>query len=584
MSGLLSDEEYDRRLLARMQRDMGRTTNPTTAEQRAALGGAAAQAGQMAFDLLVPQSPADFALMAAFGPGGRALRLPAAAGLLSLEAGEAEARRRLPGTTSAQARGELRRLRLRDAQDEALAAAPPSPAGVSDETPFGVNSRGPNATPYGSGESPLDFYGPGQSPYIGDNVRDADGNRIGQPGVLAATGEARPGKPGGGGLREAIPVPDVPGAAPDRSPGTVIRHNPARGDSARFADFQARIGSEPTLLDEITATARAGEDIGRRWYNTEGTRQRFIAELGEDEGHRAWSEFMQRIGAASPGNAVYPNIRQASYYFAEPEAARAARQGHLATTGSYPRPPEPYGSLTQQYQGALDDLVNRGQFIDNAEPTRAPKPRGFTNSLLGKPENIAADKHFMRFIGMASGDPRFLHGSATISQELANQIAERFPDIAAANVRTRTVKNAAGQETLQTNFNAARAVRENGGADGELFRFIRQQPTVWDEVPRDNEYGAYERLALDIANRMNMTPAQLQASLWMGAARRTGVRADSLDTFDNIFNRVVDDRAAERGLSPDEVFRRFATRAQPLMVPPLAVGAAGLLDDEERAR
>lgn len=579
MSGLLSDEEYDRRLLARMQRDMGRTTNPTVAEQRAAIGGAAEQAGRLAFDVLVPQSPMDFALMAAFGPGGRALRIPAATGLLAMEAGEAEARRRLPGATPAQSRAELRRLRLRDAQDEALAAAPPPPAGVTDEAPFGVNARGPNATPYGSGESPLDFYGPGESPLIGDNIRDG-----GAPGVLAATGEARPGKPGAGGMREAIPVPDVPGAAPDRSPGTVIRHNPARGDSARFADFQARIQGEPTLLDEITTTARAGEDIGRRWYNTEGTRQRFIAELGEDEGHRAWSEFMQRIGAASPGNAVYPNIRQASYYFAEPEAARAARQEHLRATGSYPRPPEPYGSLTQQYQGALDDLVNRGQFLDNVEPTRAPKPRGFTNSLLGNPENIAADKHFMRFIGMASGDPRFLHGSATISQDLANQIAERFPDIARGNITTRRVKNAAGQETMQTNFNAARAVRENGGAEGDLFQFIRQQPTVWDEVPRDNEYGAYERLALDIANRMNMTPAQLQASLWMGAARRTGVRESSLDTFDNIFNRVVEDRAAERGLPADEVFRRFATRAQPLMVPPLAVGAAGLLDDEERAR
>jgi len=399
--------------------------------------------------------------------------------------------------------------------------------------------------------------------------------------ILAATGEARSGKPSGGGLREAIPVPEVEFAAPDRSPGTVIRHNPARGDSARFAEFQARLDTEQNLLDDIISTAREGEDVGRKWYNTEATRQRFIDTLGEKEGNDAYIEFMYRIGAASPGNAVYPNIRQASYYFTEPAESRAARQAEFEATGKYPRPPEPYGSLTQQYQAVLNDLVDRGEFIGNVEPTRAPKPRGFANSLLGNPENIAADKHFMRFIGMASGDPRFLHGSAVISQELASEIAERFPEIARDNITRRKVKDATGKEVMQTNFNAARAVRQAGGAEGDLFQYIRNRPTVWDEVPRDNEYGAYERLALDIANRMGMTPAQLQASLWMGAAKRTGVRETSLDTFDNIFNRVVDDRAAERGLTPEEVFRRFANRAQPLVVPGLlGAGAAAGLEGE----
>ena len=411
---------------------------------------------------------------------------------------------------------------------------------------------------------------------IAENPRAVMGDNN-PPRVIAAVGEAREGKPAGGGLREAIPVPEVEYAAPDRSLGTVIRHNPARGESARFGDFQRRIDAEPQLLSDIMTTAREGEDVGRQWYNTEATRQRFIDLLGDKEGNDAWVEFMYRIGAASPGNAVYPNIRQASYYFTEPAEARAARKAEFEATGKYPRPPEPYGSLTQQYQAVLNDLVDRGEFIGNVEPTRAPKPRGFANSLLGNPENIAADKHFMRFIGMASGDPRFLHGSAVISQELAGEIAERFPEIARDNITRRKVKDATGKEVMQTSFNAARAVRQAGGAEGDLFSFIKNRPTVWDEVPRDNEYGAYERLALDIANRMGMTPAQLQASLWMGAAKRTGVRETSLDTFDNIFNRVVQDRAAERGLDPAEVFRLFVNRMQPLAVPG-AVGAGAAVE------
>lgn len=76
MNGLLSDEEYDARLLRRMQRDTGRTTMPSWEEQRAAWGDAARQgasiAGEIAYDLLVPQTPLDLALMAALGPGGRA--------------------------------------------------------------------------------------------------------------------------------------------------------------------------------------------------------------------------------------------------------------------------------------------------------------------------------------------------------------------------------------------------------------------------------------------------------------------------------------------------------------------------------
>ena len=444
---------------------------------------------------------------------------------------------------------------------------PPMSAGMTlRQQPAAHSVNPPNATPYGSGESALDWYGPGETPMMGHNAPPSGPNSI--------TGVARPGRPSTGGLRDAAALPeDVPfGAAPDRSRGTVIRHEPARGDSARFADFQTRIGSEPQLLTDIVATARQGEEVGRPWYNTEGTRQRFIATLGEEQGHRAWQEFMERMGAASPGQAVYPNIRHASYYHTMGPEEIAAREAHHAETGKWPRPTAPYGSQTQQYQGDLDRLVRRGEFMDNVDPTTAPKPRGFANSLMGNTENIAADKHFMRYIGMSSGDPRFLHGGAPVGAEFAEQVLAAHPE-AAPYIRLREVKSASGDRTMQHFFNAQAAVRENGGAQGPLFRTIRDKAQVWDDVPRDNEYGAYERLAGDIARRMDMTPAQLQASLWMGAAQRTGVRADSQATFDQIFGKVLGDRAAERGLTSDEVFRQFALRQRPLAVP-LAVGGA----------
>jgi soluble lytic murein transglycosylase-like protein len=90
---VMSDEEYDRRLLSRMKAQTGRVTEPTRAEQMQALRTAGRSAAEGLADVLLPQSPLDVALMAAFGPGGRAARLAGSAALASLEPSEAEASR-----------------------------------------------------------------------------------------------------------------------------------------------------------------------------------------------------------------------------------------------------------------------------------------------------------------------------------------------------------------------------------------------------------------------------------------------------------------------------------------------------------
>lgn len=87
------EEEYDRRLLSRMKAQTGRVTEPTRAEQMQALRTAGREAAEGVADVLLPQSPLDLALMAAFGPGGRAARLAGSAALASLEPSEAEASR-----------------------------------------------------------------------------------------------------------------------------------------------------------------------------------------------------------------------------------------------------------------------------------------------------------------------------------------------------------------------------------------------------------------------------------------------------------------------------------------------------------
>jgi soluble lytic murein transglycosylase-like protein len=88
---VMSDEEYDRRLLERMKRDTGRTTESTNAEQARAIRSAGYDAAQLASDIFLPQSPLDAALMVALGPGGRMARLAGSTALMAMEPSEAEA-------------------------------------------------------------------------------------------------------------------------------------------------------------------------------------------------------------------------------------------------------------------------------------------------------------------------------------------------------------------------------------------------------------------------------------------------------------------------------------------------------------
>ena len=88
---VMSDEEYDRRLLERMKTQTGRTTESTNAEQAAALRSAGYDAAQLASDIFMPQSPLDAALMVALGPGPRMARMVGSAALAAMEPSEAQA-------------------------------------------------------------------------------------------------------------------------------------------------------------------------------------------------------------------------------------------------------------------------------------------------------------------------------------------------------------------------------------------------------------------------------------------------------------------------------------------------------------
>jgi len=392
---------------------------------------------------------------------------------------------------------------------------------------------------------------------------------------------------------EAGPQPkglldDTPrGAAPERTDYSLLRFRAPQGSSARFNKLMERFEAAPEMADEMRSIVRAGEEVGREWYNTEALRDMFIKELGPKAGPEAWKEFMWLVGATSTGSKVPPNIRNASYWFTKNRPGDNSGVGALSLDADallagemVPPVGSGYGHKMQRNQAKNVGKYVTGDWGPTADPRLNPKPRGFTQSLLGGRRNIAADKHFMRLMSMMSDDPAFLHGSAEISNDLVKRLRDQFgkkinPFITKRDVDGKTVHN----------FNAKAAVKGKKGSktvkaakpvDG-VYDFIKKERSVWEDMPNANEYKAFEDFTNKLAGEMGMTGPQLQAAFWMGAAQRTGVDPLSQRTFMEIFNDLASQRAAERGLSKQQVIKNFMRRNQPLALPLAAVGGAGLL-------
>jgi hypothetical protein len=357
------------------------------------------------------------------------------------------------------------------------------------------------------------------------------------------------------------------GAAPDRTTFTYERHAAPKGTSARTTNLITRFEADPALKSRLVDTIRSGEEVGRRWYNTEPLRDRFIKVLGKKDGDAAWREYSFLLGATSPRSKVPANVRNASHYFVQgrerlKKIADDLRAGTVL-------PSKPYGHITQKMQARnVADYHTGGWDPKAVDPLLAPKPRGFGQSIIGGETNIAADAHFMRIVGMIADDPAFLSGSANISGALAKSLRAKFGKKVEPFLSERVVKGGA----KQFNFNAKAAV--DRGPKG-VFEAIKKDAKVWGDMPGKNEYKALEEYVNKLAGELDMTAPQVQASLWVGAGERTGVDPTSLGTLMDTFERNLAARAAERGQTVGETFSKFAKRVQPLAVP--AFAAPGLL-------
>lgn len=83
------------------------------------------------------------------------------------------------------------------------------------------------------------------------------------------------------------------------------------------------------------------------------------------------------------------------------------------------------------------------------------------------------------------------------------------------------------------------------------------------ELPNPNQYGFLERMQQQEAAKMGMTPAQYQASLWVGGAEQTGVRS-GVDPALRHIERRIEKTATEQGKTKEQVLKEFIRGIAPL--------------------
>lgn len=99
------------------------------------------------------------------------------------------------------------------------------------------------------------------------------------------------------------------------------------------------------------------------------------------------------------------------------------------------------------------------------------------------------------------------------------------------------------------------------------------RPQYWEPVPSAREYGQIERWIQREAKEMGITPAQFQASMWLGGAEKTGLKSP-LEPFMKTFEARVKYTAMRLNKTPQEVLDLFVSGEIPLLSLLAGAGAA----------
>lgn len=308
------------------------------------------------------------------------------------------------------------------------------------------------------------------------------------------------------------------------------RNIPPRGVPQRTLD----ITSDPAVRDKMLEVITQGQKLGgANWYNAEPLREAFGAELGS-KGDAAFRKYMDMVAATSPRSEVSANARNASYYY-----GRAMRGEGMPAIGE-PNP-QPYGHLAQRLHQMNAERVAGGGW----DPLNNPKPASFVENLVGNQQPATIDTHAFRLPAILGQDPRFLETAFQVGKDAPKQNIQKMLQ--------------SGETTMDE---------------------AAKRAAWWQAQPRENEYAAMENYYKSLGKDLGLTPAQTQASAWVGGGKLTGLASDESKPFLRFLEDRINLTAEKRGETPKQTLKNFIRgRAALYSLPPLA--AAPLLSPDE---
>lgn len=345
----------------------------------------------------------------------------------------------------------------------------------------------------------------GSAKATAQDVLAAAAKKKGRPSFV----DWRAANPESGTLLDTSNLSAVPNVPQTQMP----RFEPPKGPSARITDAL----SNPDVVQGINDTVERGiQGGGLQWYNTDPLRERMGYVMPSIDVDPAYARMMDITAATSPRARVPDNVRTASYY------------NYLLQQGlPIPDKPAPgYGSIAQKlHTQNVQDVAERGGW----DVFKNPKPASFSTNLQGNQRNVTIDTHNFRLPGILAQDPRFLATSIV-------------PEKGAEPIRPQEMLKS-GEATLQD---------------------LVARPAMWSAKPNPNEYGYYERWQQDQAAKRGISPAQYQASMWLGGGEDTGL-GSAAEPFLHTVEARVKYTADALGMDPDKLLEMYLRGDTPLL-------------------
>jgi hypothetical protein len=232
--------------------------------------------------------------------------------------------------------------------------------------------------------------------------------------------------------------------------------------------------------------------------------------------HNDYARLMDLVAATSPRSKVPDNIRTASYY-------------NYLLKNDLPIPEKPaggYGSVAQNlHRDNVRGIEERGGW----DVFKNPKPASFSTNLQGNQNNVTIDTHNFRLPGILSQDPRFLATSVGLEK-------------GAPPMRPQQMLKS-GEITM-----------------GDAVA----RPAMWEAKPNPNEYAYYEKWQQEQAKKKGISPAQYQASMWLGGGEDTGL-GSAAEPFLGTLEARVRYTADQLGLPAEVVMEQMLKGEIPLL-------------------